>query len=185
MSLRWQPSVVSVLVWMMIQISAVSSKENLLTDEAGKLEGESGWEVVSSDLLSSLEQLEALPDLLLGAPRSTDDPILHLPLDEALGASTFQDISGYGHEASCTGSSCPVAGQSGLFDAALSFDGTDDYLQVPHTVSFDFGTSQDFSVTLWVRSGDPHIWSSLVSNKSEWHWVTCGFIIAFWQDGAT
>ena len=141
---------------------------------------------MSSPDLTRLQKLMDFGNVLDSPPEPlADDPILHLPLDEASGATAFADTSGYGYSAWCSGGTCPAAGQAGIYGNALAFDGSDDYIQVPHYSAFDFGTAQDFTVMLWVKSGNPHAWGSLVSNKSAWHWVTCGFIVAFWQDGAT
>lgn len=113
------------------------------------------------------------------------NPVLRFELNEAAGATTFADSSGYGYDGSCSGGTCPAAGQAGASDMALSFDGSDDFIQVPDHTEFDFGAAQDFTVMLWVKSGSPQTWGNLISNKSAWHWTTQGFIVALWQDGAT
>jgi hypothetical protein len=112
-------------------------------------------------------------------------PVLRLELNEATGATTFADSSGYGYDGSCSGGTCPAAGQAGASGTAVSFDGSDDFIQVPDHPAFDFGAAQDFTVMVWVKSGNPHSWGNLISNKSAWHWTTQGFIVALWQDGAT
>jgi hypothetical protein len=118
-------------------------------------------------------------------PEDVANQILRLPFDETAGATMFADTSGFNYNGSCSGGTCPAAGQAGVHSSAMSFDGSDDFVQVPHYSAFDFGTTQDFTVMLWVKSGSPHAWGNLISNKSAWHWVTQGFIVAFWQDGAT
>ena len=118
-------------------------------------------------------------------PEDVPDLILRLALDEASGATTFADSSGNGFNGSCSGGTCPAAGQVGASGSAVSFDGSDDFIQIPHDPALDFGATQDFTVMLWVKSGSPQAWGNLISNKSEWHWTTQGFIVALWQDGAT
>ncbi len=34
---------------------------------------------------------------------------------------------------------------------ALNFDGVDDYINVPHSATYNFGTNQNFTVSLWVK----------------------------------
>jgi len=75
-------------------------------------------------------------------------PVLHLPLDEAAGATTFADHSGFGSDATCTGSSCPQAGEQGLVSRAASFDG-DDELSTGHGRNLDLSDS-NFTLSAWV-----------------------------------
>lgn len=99
--------------------------------------------------------------------------------DESAGASSFEDATAHGHTGSCSGSSCPSAGQAGVFGTALLFDGADDEVDVPHGNALDFGAAQDFSVSLWVKTGGTQAYSSLASNKSSYYssaqtgWIVC------------
>ena len=74
---------------------------------------------------------------------------LWLHLDENAGATTFSDASGSGNNGTCSGSSCPAAGEAGYFDQALRFDGSDDYV-VADSVNSDL-TSSALSFGGWVK----------------------------------
>jgi hypothetical protein len=80
--------------------------------------------------------------------REDDAPLLLLRLDETDGATVFRDDSGYGHNASCSGDTCPAAGHNGRFLNALHFDGVDDYAVVSQS-----GTDEIQIVTMaaWVK----------------------------------
>ncbi|MGC9400246.1 MAG: LamG-like jellyroll fold domain-containing protein [Anaerolineae bacterium] len=71
---------------------------------------------------------------------------LYLPFDEAAGP-TFADASGNDFDGACSGGSCPTVGVSGQVDGALSFDGTDDYVEVPYNAAFN---PSSFTVAAWV-----------------------------------
>ena len=61
---------------------------------------------------------------------------------------------------------------------ALNFDGVDDNIQVPSSSSFDFGTSQDFSIECRVKtsvSGDV----AILGNKDWNSGVNAGFVFSF------
>jgi len=75
-------------------------------------------------------------------PPSTE-PIAHWPLDETSGP-TAQDVEG-GHDGDLT--SGPVW-MPGHIDGGLSFDGTDDYVNVPHQ---DTLSLQTFTISAWVN----------------------------------
>jgi subtilisin-like proprotein convertase family protein len=75
--------------------------------------------------------------------------VLFLPLDEAAGATRFEDASISYQSATCSGASCPVAGPVGRFGQALSFDGQDDFITVPDHSALDFGTGP-LTLDLWV-----------------------------------
>jgi len=49
--------------------------------------------------------------------------VLHLPLDEGAGATTFMDASSNGHNGTCAGN-CPASGEVGHINQAARFDGT-------------------------------------------------------------
>src|SRR3989338_10742244 len=51
--------------------------------------------------------------------------ILNLKLDEAAGATTFADSSGNGNVGSCSGSTCPPSGVSGVKNNAVNFPSVD------------------------------------------------------------
>lgn len=84
--------------------------------------------------------------------------VAFLNLNESPGATEFYDQSGYGNNATCSGASCPTAGLPGAYSTALSFDGTDDFIQIPTNPQFD-GIEVQGKVTMaaWVWIND---WNS-------------------------
>jgi YVTN family beta-propeller protein len=77
---------------------------------------------------------------------------LLLHFDEPAGATTFYDASDNDNHGSCSGSSCPIAGANGRFNAALSFDGVDDYVQVPN--GSDLNPQQAIAISAWIYPSD-------------------------------
>ena len=62
--------------------------------------------------------------------------------------TTFTDSSSSAHAVTSNGGASVVSG--GKFLQGGSFDGTDDYLSVPTSTDFDFGTG-DFCIDFWVK----------------------------------
>ncbi|MCB0049066.1 MAG: hypothetical protein KDE24_05905, partial [Caldilinea sp.] len=63
---------------------------------------------------------------------------LILEFNDAEGAQTFADSSGNMNNAFCqTAASCPLAGVTGKFGSAVSFDGSDDLLRVNGNIAID------------------------------------------------
>ncbi len=60
----------------------------------------------------------------------------------------------------------------------LSFDGSNDYVRVPHTSNFDFGASQDFTVECRVRTTEAAD-VSIVGNKDWDSGFNKGFVFSF------
>jgi CSLREA domain-containing protein len=78
--------------------------------------------------------------------------VLSMHLDEPAGSTTFYDTSGYGNNATCFGNTCPIAGAPGVIGTSVSFDGVDDYLQIPHNAGFDQIEEEDrVSIAAWVN----------------------------------
>ena len=75
---------------------------------------------------------------------------LELSFEESAGATRFVDDSGQGHDATCTGSTCPLAGESGRFGNGVVFDGVDDYLDTNAEV-VELGQG-DFTIEAWVKT---------------------------------
>lgn len=105
-------------------------------------------------------------------------PILHLPLDEASARCTFTDSSGNSHTGTVSTGTCPSVRPPGVFFRAAFFDGVNDNIQVAGAPSLDFGTSQDFTVTLWMRSTNPGAWGGMVGTKAWWGGSTAGYILS-------
>jgi len=82
-------------------------------------------------------------------------------LDEAAGSTNFQNAAHNGYSASCSGSTCPTAGEPGMAYAAARFDGVDDRLIVadqPRTVYevfYDFETDAGSGWNNTTRSTAP------------------------------
>jgi len=75
-------------------------------------------------------------------------PVLHLPLDEAAGATTFADSSGNGNSGACSGAGCPLAGVTGKQGQAAQLDGTDDVITVADAPSL---RNASFTLSAWFR----------------------------------
>jgi hypothetical protein len=115
-------------------------------------------------------------------------PIAHWKFNECSGSTAFDKsgnnnngtiIAGSGPNGSlgtCGGSagSMWADGASGKRNASLEFDGSDDYVNIPHNsaLAFDSG-SQDFSLFAWVKfdslgSGRQEVISKLEANSDGW-----------------
>ncbi len=80
---------------------------------------------------------------------------LHLPLDDAPGTSSFDNVAGMGNGLcawnSTNGGTCPTAGVSGRLNQAVLFDGVNDNIQVNVDVS-----EQTYGVSLWFQTRCPN-----------------------------
>ncbi len=79
--------------------------------------------------------------------------MLALHLDEPEGSMSFRDSSGNGYDGFCSGATCPSAGVPGHFGTGLSFDGLNDFIQLP-----GFSMGGPISVGAWVYSYDITPW---------------------------
>ena len=81
---------------------------------------------LASDL-SAVDGFIEFSDLRLD---ETDTPLLYLPLDDELGTTTINDLSGNEYFFSCDSGAgtCPTAEVLGQYDTAMSFDNVNDYL---------------------------------------------------------
>jgi LPXTG-motif cell wall-anchored protein len=75
-------------------------------------------------------------------------PVLHLPLNEAAGATAFADSSGNGNPGACSGAGCPTAGVTGRRGYAVQFDGADDGIAVADAPSL---RNAAFTLSAWFR----------------------------------
>lgn len=102
------------------------------------------------------------PDILSGL-------IAHYPLDgDAL------DFSGNNLHGTLNGA-VPVADRFNFTNAALAFDGTDDFILVNHDELFDFGFGE-FSISLWVQSLSPDGGPQMLLQKG----ISGGETAQFW-----
>ncbi len=86
---------------------------------------------------------------------ATPDPTVALwHIDETAG-SIVGDVSGYGHNASASGTTIV----QGRFGNARSFNGSGDYLNVPNPSDgmFDFGVHQSFTIGVWCRTSSSNL----------------------------
>lgn len=74
--------------------------------------------------------------------------VAHWKFDEGTGTSV-SDSSGNSLTGTASGS--PTWG-TGRFGGCLNFDGTNDYVNVPDNALLDFGASQDFSISGWIKT---------------------------------
>lgn len=103
----------------------------------------------------------------------TDAPTFLFQFDEGAINDSFHDDSGNKFVATCDSAAgtCPQEGQDGRFGSALYFDGTSDYATIADTDAIDFGTDEDFTVSVWVKpdsvqSDLNHIDNSIVEKWS-------------------
>ncbi|MEM7124821.1 MAG: LamG-like jellyroll fold domain-containing protein [Chloroflexota bacterium] len=94
----------------------------------------------------------ALYDRALSVAELTQNMQLHLPFDEAAGVTTFEDRSDNGYTTTCDAGTdtCPVAGNGGEYNAAATFDGTNDYLTVPQVLD---PAATHFTAAAWFQPG--------------------------------
>ncbi|GIV84418.1 MAG: hypothetical protein KatS3mg052_1425 [Candidatus Roseilinea sp.] len=80
------------------------------------------------------------------------DNVLLLHLNEPATATTFLDASGLGHDATCSGATCPERSVWAHVGRGIAPDGADDFIEAPHHGDYNFGNNQDFTVMAWVRA---------------------------------
>src|SRR3989344_5919219 len=79
--------------------------------------------------------------------------ILHYPMN-----GTALDVSGNGNTGTLTGGVTATTDRFGVANAALAFNGSNGYIDVPDGVYFN---GSDFTVSAWVRMGAYNNWSRL------------------------
>ncbi len=104
--------------------------------------------VLISDLMLAAAPIKAAY-LPLGLRNYQSTPRLELHLDEAAGATSFIDASGWEHNAYCTTANCPTAGVAGVFGTALQFDGLNDSLTLGNPSGLNF--NGNVTLEAWVR----------------------------------
>ncbi len=88
--------------------------------------------------------------------------VLLLHMDGTDGSTTFTDESGSAHAVTANGSAQISTAESKLGSASAYFDGTGDYLSIPDSVDWNFG-SGDFTIDTWVRYNATGPWQCLAS----------------------
>ncbi len=93
--------------------------------------------------------------LLLGLASITlGDLVAHWPMDEGSGDTTA-DLTGNGHDGTLKDGVAWETTDVHVGAAALSFDGTDDYVEVPDHDALDL--SDEFTITAWIKLSDAGI----------------------------
>ena len=90
---------------------------------------------------------------------NTTGLIAAYPLNEPSGTNAI-DISGNNHPGTLVNSPTRIAGR---YEQALSFDGTNDYVNVPDHNDFTLNPTQDYTWSAWVRSNNFNQWSTVWS----------------------
>jgi len=118
------------------------------TDQAGN---------VSADMAQGILFVDnTAPRVTLGSTSIGQAEVAHYLLDEAVGATTFADLSGAGNSGGCSGAACPTAGQAGHSGNALSFNGLDDFIAIPDTATL---RPSQFTLSAWF------VWDDLGTNN--------------------
>lgn len=78
-------------------------------------------------------------------------PVLLMHLNESEGITTFQDSSGSNLDGTCTAPACPTRGAFGVFNPAMTFDGTDDQIG---SIALGAAGTSDWTSSAWVRTTD-------------------------------
>lgn len=114
---------------------------------------------------------------------------LLLHLNDTVGSTSFTDNSGANRNPTCSGSSCPTAGAIGQLNGAVTFDGSNDILTVPTTLSQWLGgtaslsywikTTQTGNNTFWQAPGVVGVEESGGGNDIFWGWLDATGHIGF------
>ncbi len=89
------------------------------------------------------------------------------------GSTTFTDSSSYGHTVTPAGNAQISTTQSKFGGASMYFDGSGDYLSIPSSNSFNFG-SGDFTVEFWIYFNNLSGFKNIInkrSNTSSFQWI--------------
>ena len=102
---------------------------------------------------------------------SNENLVLYLKFDEGSGTVAY-DSSGYGnngtlYDANATNDDgdTPPQWVDGKFGKALSFDGVDDYVEVPDSASLNFGAGS-FTVIEWIKVNLPWTSEGYITSKA-------------------
>jgi hypothetical protein len=79
-----------------------------------------------------------------------EETVLLVHSDGYDAGTTITDFSATGHTITVNGGAAVDTAQSKFGGASVVLDGTGDYLSIPDSTDFDFGTG-DFTVELWLR----------------------------------
>lgn len=104
------------------------------------------------DVVLTAEQIEADYNATRGmfVSQDGDDTVLMLHLDGRDGYTRTTDISSSAHDITFNDNVEIDTAQSKFGGASAYFDGTGDFLTVPNSADWDFGTG-DFTIDCWIR----------------------------------
>ena len=136
----------------------------------------------SGNLISLLAGSEELPDNRgIDTTANMTGNLLLMHFNDESGA--IADTSGDNNNGTYNG---VLYSQSGAIDTALGFDGTGDYMTIPHNESFDSLTDH-FSIAFWVK---PHVYHGgykrVIEKSYSTSWAVAlddGNQISFWANG--
>jgi len=97
-------------------------------------------------------------------PDTYDKLLLHL--NEAVGSTKVGSINFPGGELYGN----PVLGSTGKFGTSMAFDGTDDYVYIPSSSDWDFGTG-DFTIDSWVNFSNTETEKTIAASASGTGWI--------------
>jgi len=83
-------------------------------------------------------------------PEIDGTTVLLLPCNGADGATTFPDLSASNHTVTANGNAQVDTAQQKFGSGSLLLDGSGDFLSIPDSADWDFGTG-DFTVDAWIR----------------------------------
>jgi len=92
--------------------------------------------------------------------------LLSLSFNDILGSTVFIDQSGNGNDAICSGTNCPTANVTGTVNTAITFDGVDDFITIPHAMSLK--PIDKLTVEMWINpdsGAQSQAWQTLLLNK--------------------
>lgn len=116
----------------------------------------------------------------LDAPPVTQNGLVaYWKFDEGSG-TTAGDSSGNGNDGTLTGTPGPEW-TTGKIGGALSFDGTDDLVDVADEITLDIPTSNGFTVGAWIKLSDVTDYRIIVDKRSEGTWE--GYYLYVRPDG--
>ena len=101
-------------------------------------------------------------------------PIVDLEFEEARGATTFADSSGFGNDAACSAGACPVASVEGRFGRGVQFNGVNQNLAIPNNADFNFAVDEDFTISFWVNAEATQLDTSAADNSIVEKWSNAG-----------
>ncbi|MHC4111797.1 MAG: LamG-like jellyroll fold domain-containing protein [Planctomycetota bacterium] len=91
------------------------------------------------------KSIEKLQDALAGLGCELPPPVSHWKFDEGSGTTAYDSVG------TNDGTVFGATWTTGQVDSALSFDGVDDYVDIPYDASLDINASQGISVSVWFK----------------------------------